>query len=42
MRLDGAALYFGCDGRGMLLGTEGAFRVSVDRDDAAWTGHLKL
>ena len=26
----------------MLLCTEGAFRVSVDRYDAAWTGHLKL
>ena len=26
----------------MLLCTEGAFRISVDRDDAAWTGHLEL
>ena len=26
----------------MLLYTEGAFRVSVDRYDAAWTGHLEL
>ena len=26
----------------MLLCREGAFRISVDRDDAAWTGHLEL
>ena len=26
----------------MLLCTEGAFRISVDCDDAAWTGHLGL
>ena len=26
----------------MLLCTKGAFRVSFDRFDAAWTGHLKL
>ena len=26
----------------MLLCSEGAFRVSVDRYDAAWTGHLEL
>ena len=26
----------------MLLSTEGAFRVSVDRYNAAWTGHLEL
>ena len=26
----------------MLLCTEGAFRVSVDRYNAAWTGHLEL
>ena len=26
----------------MLLSTEGAFRVSIDCYDAAWTGHLDL
>ena len=26
----------------MLLCTKGAFRISVDPDDAAWTGHLEL
>ena len=26
----------------MLLCMEGAFRVSIDRYDAAWTGHLEL
>ena len=26
----------------MLLSTEGAFCISVDRDDAAWTRHLEL
>ena len=26
----------------MLLSTEGAFRVSIDCYDAAWTGHLEL
>ena len=26
----------------MLLYTEGVFRISVERDDAAWTGHLEL
>ena len=26
----------------MLLCAEGAFRVSVDRYDTTWTGHLKL
>ena len=26
----------------MLLGTEGAFRVSIDCYDAAWSGHLEL
>ena len=26
----------------MLFCTEGAFRISVNRDDAAWTGHLEL
>ena len=26
----------------MLFCTEGVFHISVDRDDAAWTGHLEL
>ena len=26
----------------MLLGTEGAFRVSIDCNDTAWSGHLEL
>ena len=42
MRLDTAALYFGHEGRGVLLCTEGAFRVSIDCYDATWTGHLEL
>ena len=26
----------------MLLGTEGAFRVSIDCYDIGWSGHLEL
>ena len=26
----------------MLLSMEGAFRISVDRYDTAWSGHLEL
>ena len=37
-----AALYFYCKGRGMLLGTEGAFRIPVDRDDSPRAWHLEL
>ena len=33
--LDKAALYFRCQGRGVLLGTKGAFHVSVDCYDPA-------
>ena len=40
--LEKAALYFCCQGGGVLLYTEGAVRVSVDRYDTAWTGHLEL
>ena len=40
--LDKAALYFFCPGCGVLLGTEGAFRVSIDCYDTAWSGHLEL
>ena len=35
-------LYFCCKGSGVLLSTEGAFRVSIDRYDTAWSGHLEL
>ena len=42
MRLEWAALYFGCESRGALLHAKGAFRVSIDCYDTAWTGHLKL
>ena len=37
-----AALYFCCKGSGLLLSMEGAFLVSVDRYDTAWSGHLEL
>ena len=37
-----ATLYFCCKGRSVLLSTEGAFRISVDRYDTAWSGHLEL
>ena len=40
--LDKAALYFRCQGCGVLLGMEGAFHVSVDCYDTAWSGHLKF
>ena len=40
--LEKAALCFCCEGSGVLLGTEGAFRVSIDCYDAAWFGHLEL
>ena len=31
-----AALYFCCKGRGVLLGTEGAFHASIDCYNAMW------
>ena len=37
-----SALCFCCKGSGVLLGMEGAFRVSIDCYDAAWSGHLEL
>ena len=40
--LDKAALYFRCQGRDVLLGTNGAFHVSVDCYDTTWSGHLKF
>ena len=36
------ALYFRCQGSGVLLGTEGAFGVSIDCYDTAWSEHLEL
>jgi len=40
--LDKAALYFCCQGHGVLLSTKGAFHVSIDRYNAAWSGHLEF
>ena len=37
-----ATLYFYYKGRGVLLSTEGAFRISVDRDDSMRAWHLEL
>ena len=42
MRLDEAALYFGCSSRSMILCTEGVFCISIYCYDAAWTRHLKF
>lgn len=42
MRLNGAALYLGCEGRGVLLGMEGAPRVSINCNDAAGSEHFEL
>ena len=36
------ALCFCCEGSDVLLGTEGAFRVSIDYYDTAWSRHLEL
>ena len=40
--LDKAALYFRCQSHSVLLGMKGAFHVSVDCYDTAWSGHLKF
>ena len=40
--LDEAALYFCCQSCGVLLGMEGALRVSIDCYDTAWSGHLEF
>ena len=40
--LEKAALYFRCQGRGVLLGVEGVLRVSIDCYDTTWSGHLKF
>lgn len=37
-----AALYFCCQGRSVLLSTEGAFHVSVDCYNTAWSRHLEF
>ena len=39
---DKAALYFRCQGRDVLLGAEGALRVSIECYDNAWPRHLEL
>ena len=40
--LDKVALYFHYKGRGVLLSTEGEFRVSIDCYDTAWSGHIEF
>ena len=40
MRLDEAALYFGCNSHSMILCTEGVFHISIYCYYAAWTGHF--
>ena len=35
-------MYFRCDSRRMLLRSERAFGVSIDRDDASRAWHLEL
>ena len=35
-------LYFCCEGSGVLLGTEGALRISIDCYDTAWSGIFSL
>ena len=42
VRPEKAALCFCCEGSGVLLSTEGAFHVSIDCYDTAWSGHLEL
>ena len=37
-----ATLYFRCESRRVLLHTEGAPHISIDRNNAAWPGHLEL
>ena len=40
--LDKADLHFRCEGHGVLLSTGGAFHVSIDCNDAAWSRHLEF
>ena len=42
VRLEKAALYFRCQGRGVLLGKDGAFHDSIDCYDTTWSGHLEF
>ena len=35
-------MYFCCKGRGVLLNTEGAFRISIAFYDTTWSWHLEL
>ena len=35
-------MYFRCKGRRVLLRSEGAFSVSIDRDDTSRAWHLEL
>ena len=42
MLLEKAALYFCCQGGGVLLCSEGAFHIDIDCYDATWTGHLEI
>ena len=37
-----ATLYFCCEGRGVLLSTEGALCISIDYYNIAGSGHLEL
>ena len=37
-----AALYLCCQGNGVLLGTEGALRISIHCYDTTWSGQLEL
>ena len=37
-----AALCYCCEGSDVLLGTEEAFRVSIDCYDTAWSRHIEL
>ena len=41
-RFDKAAMYFRCQGCGVLLSTEGAFHVSIDCYNTVWSGHLEF
>ena len=41
-RLDEAALYLSCKGRGVLLDMEGALHVSIDCDNIARSGRFEL
>lgn len=42
VRLQGAAHCFYCYGGGVLVAAGGKVGLALNRDDAAWTGHLEL